>query len=89
MNNKPKRPQHYSKLTKEERYRHVMQLSTHDIWTHMMSRLATVPTYKYIEDLSLGQRDVLEDILAVEEEWTVDEEERARKSIINWDNTQD
>jgi hypothetical protein len=85
-NNKPAKikAKAYNKMSRIEKYEHIMQLSTEDIWTYMIKRLEILPDEELITDVSEAQERVIDDVEAVESEWILDDYTRRAVSLIQW-----
>lgn len=85
MNHETRQPEpSYYLLSKEGKYEHVISIATSDIWEHMANQLMTIPENEEITDLSEEQQMVIENVMAVEEEWILEEEIREQVSLIQW-----
>ena len=85
MDNKANQPnEKYNLLSKEGKYEHNIAIATQDIWKHMADQLMLIPEHEEITDLTEEQQMVIENIMAVEEEWILEESIRDQVSLIQW-----
>ncbi len=63
-NNKPAKTKAkaYNKMSRIEKYEHIMQLSTEDVWTHMIKRLEIIPDEEVVTDVSDDQERGIDDV---------------------------
>lgn len=75
--------------SKEHIYRRNIQRSLQEMYAHMEKVGKCIPEDIDEDELNPQQRKAIEIITAIEEEWIVDPADRAKLSMIQWDEDED
>ena len=64
---------------KLQRYEKIIVAQTTKVWEHLVSRVESLPEYIDTENCTQQQLDLIQDVIAVEKEWILDDEARLDK----------